>query len=62
VLDAYTAMSSGRELAAVAGMLRIGLAEGFAVACDAALDLAVLVDPVGDRALRLLPLGSQRNV
>jgi DNA-binding transcriptional LysR family regulator len=94
VLDAYTAMSSGREPAAVAGTLRIGLAEGFAVAClpalipalarahprlrpewtvttsaalersliDAALDLAVLVDPVGDRALRLLPLGSQRNV
>ncbi len=94
VLDAYTALSSGPEPTAVAGTLRIGLAEGFAVAClpalipaltdahphlrpewtvttsaalesslvDAALDLAVLVDPVGSRMLRLLPLGSQSNV
>ena len=94
VVDAYMAMSSGTEPAVIAGTLRIGLAEGFAVAClpalipslarayprlrpewtvttsatlersliDAALDLAVLVDPIGDRTLRLLPLGSQRSV
>jgi DNA-binding transcriptional LysR family regulator len=29
---------------------------------DGNLDLAVLVDPMGDRALRLIPLGSQPNV
>jgi len=29
---------------------------------DGKLDLAVIVDPVGDRTLRLLPLGAQPNV
>jgi DNA-binding transcriptional LysR family regulator len=29
---------------------------------DGKLDLAVIVDPIGDRALRLMPLGAQPNV
>ena len=94
VLDAYAHLQSGASPSAISGPLRIGLAEGFAVAClphlvpalasaypllrpewtvttssaleqdlaDGKLDLAVVVDPVGDRALRLLPLGAQPNV
>jgi DNA-binding transcriptional LysR family regulator len=94
VLDAYAHLHSAASPSAISGALRIGLAEGFAVAClphlvpalateypllrpewtvttsatlehdlvDGNLDLAVLVDPVGDRALRLLPLGPQHNV
>jgi DNA-binding transcriptional LysR family regulator len=94
VLDAYAHLHSTALPSAISGALRIGLAEGFAVAClrhlvpalaseypllhpewtvttssaleqdlvDGNLDLAVLVDPVGDRALRLAPLGPQPNV
>jgi DNA-binding transcriptional LysR family regulator len=94
VLDAYAHLQSAASPSAVSGALRIGLAEGFAVAClphlvpalageyplllpewtvttssaleqdlvDGKLDLAVVVDPVGDRALRLVPLGAQPNV
>jgi DNA-binding transcriptional LysR family regulator len=94
VLDAYAHMNSDASPSSVSGTLRIGLAEGFAVAClphlipalaqeypllrpewtvttssalernlvDGDLDLAVLVDPIGDRVLRLVPLGPQRNV
>jgi DNA-binding transcriptional LysR family regulator len=94
VLDAYAHLHSTASPSAISGALRIGLAEGFAVAClrhlvpalaseypllhpewtvttssaleqdlvDGNLDLAVLVDPVGDRALRLVPLGPQPNV
>ncbi len=94
VLDAYTHLNRTALPSAVSGTLRIGLAEGFAVAClahlipalaheypllhpewtvttswslernlvDGNLDLAVLVDPMGDRVLRLVPLGAQPNV
>jgi DNA-binding transcriptional LysR family regulator len=94
VLDAYAHLHSAASPSAISGALRIGLAEGFAVAClphlvpalaseypllrpewtvttssaleqdlvDGNLDLAVVVDPVGDRALRLVPLGPQPNV
>ena len=94
VLDAYAHLQSADEPSAVSGRLRIGLAEGFAVAClphlvpalaeaypllrpewtvttsstlerdlvDGNLDLAVLVDPIGNRSLRLTPLGPQPNV
>jgi DNA-binding transcriptional LysR family regulator len=94
VLDAYAHLGSAASPGAISGALRIGLAEGFAVAClphlvpalaseypllhpewtvttssaleqdllDGNLDLAVVVDPVGDRALRLVPLGPQPNV
>jgi DNA-binding transcriptional LysR family regulator len=94
VLDAYAHLQSAASPSAVSGSLRIGLAEGFAVAClphlvpalasayplllpewtvttssaleqdlvDGKLDLAVVVDPIGDRALRLAPLGAQPNV
>ena len=94
VLDAYGHLHKAGSPAAVDGRIRIGLAEGFAVAClphlvpalasqykllrpewtvttssaleqellQGNLDLAVLVDPVGDRALRLVPLGPQTNV
>jgi DNA-binding transcriptional LysR family regulator len=94
VLDAYAHLGSAASPDAISGALRIGLAEGFAVAClphlvpalaseypllhpewtvttssaleqdlvDGNLDLAVVVDPVGDRALRLIPLGPQPNV
>ena len=94
VLDAYGHLHKAGAPAAVEGRIRIGLAEGFAVAClrhlvpalasqykllrpewtvttssaleqdlsQGNLDLAVLVDPVGDRTLRLLPLGPQTNV
>lgn len=94
VLDAYGRLNKADAPAVVAGRIRIGLAEGFAVAClrhlvpalarqypllrpewtvttssaleqellQGNVDLAVLVDPVGDRALRLVPLGPQGNV
>jgi DNA-binding transcriptional LysR family regulator len=94
VLDAYAHLHSAASSSAIGGALRIGLAEGFAIAClprlvpalaraypllhpewtvttssaleqdlvDGNLDLAVVVDPVGDRALRLVPLGPQPNV
>lgn len=94
VLDAYGHLHKASAPAAVDGRIRIGLAEGFAVAClrhlvpalakqypllrpewtvttssaleqellQGNLDLAILVDPVGDRALRLVPLGPQSNV
>ncbi len=94
VLDAYAQLRSASAQVPVAGVLRIGLAEGFAVAClphlvpafrrsypllrpewtvttswalergvvAGELDLAVLVDPVGDRTLTLVPLGRQPNV
>ncbi len=94
VLDAYAHLRNAASPSPVSGRLRIGLAEGFAVAClphlvpalageypllqpewtvttssalqqdvvDGNLDLAVLVDPVGDRVLRLVPLGPQPNV
>ena len=94
VLDAYGHLHKAGTPAAIDGRVRIGLAEGFAVAClrhlvpalarqypllrpewtvttssaleqellQGNLDLAVLVDPVGDRALRLVPLGPQSNV
>jgi len=94
VLDAYAQMNSGSPRPSVSGALRIGLAEGFAVAClphlvsalareypllrpewtvttsaaleqdviEGNLDLAVLVDAVGHRDLRLIPFGLQPNV
>jgi DNA-binding transcriptional LysR family regulator len=94
VLDAYGLLYKAGVPATIDGRIRIGLAEGFAVAClrhlvpalakqyprlrpewtvttssaleqellQGNLDLAVLVDPVGDRALRLVPLGPQGNV
>jgi DNA-binding transcriptional LysR family regulator len=94
VLDAYAQMRSASPESAISGVLRIGLAEGFAVAClphlvpalareypllrpewtvttssaleqdliDGNLDLAVLVDAVGHRNLRLMPVGLQPNV
>jgi DNA-binding transcriptional LysR family regulator len=93
VLDAYRHLRKAASPTAINGRLRIGLAEGFAVAClrhlvlalakrypllspewtvttssaleqellQGGLDLAVLVDPVGDRALRLVSLGPQPN-
>jgi DNA-binding transcriptional LysR family regulator len=94
VLDAYAGFQADHADGEIAGTVRIGLAEGFAVAClshlvpalaghypglrpewtvttsaaleqdvvDGGLDLAVLVDPVGHRDLRLEPLGRQTNV
>jgi DNA-binding transcriptional LysR family regulator len=94
VLDAYAQMRSHSAQKSIAGVLRIGLAEGFSVAClphlvsalarhypslrpewtvttsavleqnlvDGDLDLAVLVDAMGHRSLRLSPLGLQPNV
>jgi DNA-binding transcriptional LysR family regulator len=94
VLDAYRRMLNSSRGSSVSGTLRIGLAEGFAVAClphlipalarafpqlqpewtvatsaglekdlvDGNLDLAVLVDPVGHRDIRLMPLGLQKTV
>jgi len=94
VLDAYRQLQVSSKAAEIAGALRIGLAEGFAVAClphlisalkqefpllrpewtvgtsagleqglaDSSLDLAVLVDPIGLKDVRLSALGLQRNV
>jgi DNA-binding transcriptional LysR family regulator len=93
VLDAYASFQSDQADVAIAGSMRIGLAEGFAVVClphivpslaksypllepewtvttsaalekdlvDGCLDLAILVDPLGHRDLRLTPLGRQSN-
>lgn len=94
VLDAYAQIRSASPQRSIGGVLRIGLAEGFAVAClphlvpalarqypllrpewtvttssaleqdlvDGNLDLAVLVDAMGHRSLRMSPLGLQPNV
>jgi DNA-binding transcriptional LysR family regulator len=94
VLDAYERLHKADMQVTIAGRMRFGLAEGFAVAClrhlvpalaeqypllrpewtvttsslleqdllQGNLDVAILVDPVGDRALRLVPLGPQANV
>jgi DNA-binding transcriptional LysR family regulator len=94
VLDAYQELGKSSVAADIAGVLRIGLAEGFAVACmpvliaalesdfplmrpewtvgtsagleqalvDSNLDVAVLVDPVGLRDVRLSALGLQKNL
>ena len=94
MLDAYAQLHRTSAQNSIGGVLRIGLAEGFAVAClphlvpalarqypllrpewtvttssaleqdlvDGNLDLAVLVDAMGHRSLRLSPLGLQPNV
>jgi DNA-binding transcriptional LysR family regulator len=94
VLDAHAGLRDAFVPRAIGGSLRIGLAEGFAVAClarlipalahehpklrpewtvttsaaleadlvEGQLDMAVLVDAVGHRKLRLHPLGLQPNV
>jgi DNA-binding transcriptional LysR family regulator len=94
VLDAHTRLNKAGAAESIRGRLRIGLAEGFAVAClphlvpalarrypllrpewtvttsatleqalrTGDLDLAVLVDPIGDREIRLMSLGPQPNV
>jgi DNA-binding transcriptional LysR family regulator len=94
VLDAHAELGQTASRRPITGVLRIGLAEGFAVAClphlvpafaerwprlqpewtvttsaaleagvlNATLDVAVLVDPIGDPKLGLIPLGSQCNV
>jgi len=94
VLDAHAELGRSAARPPLSGVLRIGLAEGFAVGClphlvpafaerwprlrpewtvttsaaleagvlDATLDLAVLVDPIGDERLALIPLGAQPNV
>jgi DNA-binding transcriptional LysR family regulator len=94
VMEAYQRMLSASGERLISGVLRVGLAEGFAVAClphlipalsrafpqlqpewnvatssgleqdlvDDALDLAVLVDAVGHRMLRLTPIGQQKTV
>lgn len=93
VLDAYGHLRKAASPTSINGRFRIGLAEGFAVAClrhlalalakrypllrpewtvttsstleqellQGGLDLAVLVDPIGNRALRLISLGPQPN-
>jgi len=93
VLDAYAELQNSTGTAAIAGPLKIGVAEGFAVACiatliaglrqnfpllrpewtiatsagleqqlsDGDLDMAVLVDPLGLRDVRLSALGVQAN-
>lgn len=93
VLDAYDDLSNLSRTPDIEGALRIGVAEGFAVACMAALieelrsefpllrpewmiatsagleqaladgklDLAILVDPLGLRDVRLFALGLQSN-
>jgi DNA-binding transcriptional LysR family regulator len=93
VLDAYDELQKSTRTAAIAGPLRIGVAEGFAVACmatlvaslrrdfpllrpewtvatsagleqqlaDGELDMAIIVDPLGLRDVRLCALGIQAN-
>lgn len=93
VLDAYRGLSNLSHTPAVEGVVRIGVAEGFAVACMSALiselranfpllrpewvvatsdileqslangelDVAILVDPIGLRDVRLFALGAQTN-
>jgi DNA-binding transcriptional LysR family regulator len=94
VLDAHRQMRTSSAPPAMNGSIRIGLAEGFAVAClppliplldrefpllrpewtvatssgleqgliRGALDVAVVVDAVGHRNIRLTPIGSQKTV
>lgn len=94
VLAAHRQLQASSLVAEVSGVLRFGLAEGFAVAClpriipalqkefpllrpewtvatstgleqnliDGRLDIAVLVDPIGQRDIRLSALGIQGNV
>jgi DNA-binding transcriptional LysR family regulator len=93
VLDAYNGLVRSSEVPDIAGTMCIGVAEGFAVACMAAmiedlqndfpllrpewvvatsagleqalaegqLDLAILVDPLSLRGVRLFALGAQAN-
>jgi len=93
VLDAYRDLSNLSRMPEVEGVVRFGVAEGFAVACmpalisglreefallrpewvvatsdvleqslvNAELDVAILVDPVGLRDVRLFALGAQTN-
>jgi len=93
VLDAYEDLASTSRMPEIAGSLRMGVAEGFAVAsmanliaqlgrdfpllrpewtvatsagleqqlADGALDLAILVDPIGLRDVRLSAIGKQTN-
>lgn len=93
VLDAYEDLQRSSETPEITGTLRIGVAEGFAVACMASLikrlrdtfplfkpewtvatspgmeqqiaagelDMAILVEPIGLREVRLFALGSQAN-
>jgi DNA-binding transcriptional LysR family regulator len=93
VLDAYEDLRRASRVPEISGSLRIGLAEGFAVACmatliadlqanfpllrpewavatsagleqqlaDGDLDLAILVEPMGLRDVRLFSLGTQSN-
>lgn len=93
VLDAYNSLITRSKVPDIGGAMRIGVAEGFAVACMAAmvedlqhdypmlrpewvvatsagleqslaegkLDLAILVDPLSLRGIRLSALGPQPN-
>lgn len=93
VLDAYEQLREETEASALIGPIKVGMAEGFAVAsmatlieclrkdfpllrpewtvatsagleqqlADGSLDLAVLVDPMGLRDIRLFALGIQSN-
>ncbi|NNU62823.1 LysR family transcriptional regulator [Ochrobactrum soli] len=93
VLDAYEELRRASSTPEISGTLRIGMAEGFAVACmaslisslskifpllrpewvvatsavleqqlaDGELDLAVIVEPIGLREVRLFALGTQAN-
>ncbi len=94
VLDAYRQMQTASAPPSMTGSIRIGLAEGFAVAClpplipilerefpllrpewtvsmssnleqgliKGILDVAVVVDALGHRNIRLTPIGSQKTV
>jgi DNA-binding transcriptional LysR family regulator len=94
VLDAYRQMRTASAAPSMTGTIRIGLAEGFAVAClppliplldrefpllrpewtvatssgleqdliRGKLDVAVVVDAIGHRNIRLTPIGSQKTV
>jgi DNA-binding transcriptional LysR family regulator len=94
VLDAYRQMRTASAPPSMIGTIRIGLAEGFAVAClpplipilerefpllrpewtvstssgleqgliKGTLDLAVVVNAVGHRNIRLTPIGAQKTV
>lgn len=93
VLDAYRDLSNLSRIPEVEGVLRFGVAEGFAVTCmprliaqlradfpllrpewvvatsdileqaltNSELDVAILVDPIGMRDVRLFALGVQAN-
>lgn len=94
VLDAHRNLRTASAPPSIGGIIRIGLAEGFAVACLApliplidrefpllrpewtvgtssgleqglikgTLDVAVVVDAVGHRSIRLTPIGSQKTM